>query len=191
MLFHVHLPPNGRSWVFSGHSILPLLIPGGPAHPDLLPSTRRHLSALGDSAKYAAGWRQAAFIEYYYVADNDKCMQNCTYPTIPWPHGGDYSCTDLVNNRVCWGGKTCTTNCKTLPVALYVPLPLGLRHCRSLRSSGYPTESIENNFIVLRSMTGSEFGNTLYAEFATGDASQCRFCRAAAAPNPRLQWAFQ
>eukprot|EP01051_Picozoa_sp_SAG22_P005309 SAG22_NODE_311_length_12629_cov_20.911891_4_plen_164_part_00 len=108
------------------------------------------------------------------MADNDKCMQNCTYPTVPWPHGGDYDCTDLVshkalplccastvflsktvpfcavqqqqvNNRVCWGGAVCTTNC-------------------------YPTESIENNFIVLRSMAGSEFGNTLYAEFATGDA---------------------
>ena len=84
---------------------------------------------------------------YYYVADNDKCMQNCTYPTEPWPTAGDYSCTDLVNNRACWGGKICTTNC-------------------------YPTESIANNFIVLRSMSGSRFGNTLYAEFATGNQMQ-------------------
>ena len=91
---------------------------------------------------------------------------------------GDYSCTDLVNNRACWGGNICTSNC-------------------------YPTETIANNFIVLRSMTGiytcartcttfplhrkctfsvdlhifctgvgSRFGNTLYAEFATGDQTQ-------------------
>ena len=120
---------------------------------------------------------------YYYNADNDKCMQNCTYPTKPWPPAGvsphsfshtknekhlwhqlslshsltlclsvshslslvcarslalslfsggagDYSCTDLVNNRACWGGHICTTNC-------------------------YPTETVANNFIVLRSMTGN------------------------------------
>jgi hypothetical protein len=60
---------------------------------------------------------------------------------------GDYSCTDLVHNRACWGGNMCNTNC-------------------------YPTESIANNFIVLRSMTGSRFGNTLYAEFATGNQMQ-------------------
>ena len=54
-----------------------------------------------------------------------------------------------MNNRACCGGKTCNTctNC-------------------------YPTESIANNFIVLRSMTGSNFGNTLYAEFATGNQMQ-------------------
>ena len=77
----------------------------------LLESTVQHMAALGDSAEYVAKWRQAAFIEYYYVADNDKCMQNCTYPTLPWPTGGDYDCTDLDDNRVCWGGKVCTTNC--------------------------------------------------------------------------------
>jgi hypothetical protein len=27
---------------------------------------------------YKARWRDAAFIEYYYVADNDKCFENCT-----------------------------------------------------------------------------------------------------------------
>ena len=34
------------------------------------------------------------------------------------------------------------------------------------------TESIANNFIVLRSMAGSRFGNTLYVEFETGDQMQ-------------------
>ena len=134
-----------------GKSIVPLLMaaesslqqqqPVSTVYP-LLASTRQHLAELGES--HVAKWRQAAFIEYYFNADNDKCMQNCTYPTLPWPSGGDYTCTDLDDNRVCWGGKTCTTNC-------------------------YATENIENNFIVLRSMSGSRFGNSLYAEFETGD----------------------
>eukprot|EP00035_Acanthoeca_spectabilis_P040236 m.68323 g.68323 ORF g.68323 m.68323 type:complete len:201 (-) comp9914_c0_seq1:62-664(-) len=33
----------------------------------------------------------------------------------------------------------------------------------------YPTESLANNFIVLRSMTDSTFGDTMYAEFQTGN----------------------
>jgi hypothetical protein len=68
-------------------------------------------------------------------------------PTALWPTAGDYDCTDLVHNRACWGGKVCNTNC-------------------------YATESIDNNFIVLRSMAGSRFGNTLYAEFMTGNQMQ-------------------
>lgn len=76
-----------------------------------------------------------------------RCFENCTYPPLPWPTGGDYSCTDLDHNRACWGGKICTTSC-------------------------YPTESLANNFIVLRSMKGSRFGNSLYAQFATGDQGQ-------------------
>ena len=55
-------------------------------------SVSKRLTTLGNAADYAAAWRTAAFNEYYYVADNDKCMQNCTYPTAKWPTctAGDY-----------------------------------------------------------------------------------------------------
>jgi hypothetical protein len=81
-----------------GHSILPLLMAATDANGNndndndkeqragpLPASVASHLESLGDPEDYAAKWRTAAFIEYYYVADNDKCMQNCTYPTAPWP----------------------------------------------------------------------------------------------------------
>lgn len=57
----------------------------------------------------------------------------------------DSNCVDLVDqpNAHCWGGSYCTANC-------------------------YATESTANNFIGLRSMTGSTHGNKLYAEFQTG-----------------------
>jgi len=131
-----------------GKSLVPLLMASltdAEAEAQGVPtSTRAHLLALGDRAQYNASWRTAVFIEYYYNADNNKCMRSCDYPTKTWPTGGDYDCTDLKNNRAYWGGNICKTNC-------------------------YPTESTANNFIVLRSMLGSQFGNTLYAEFATGD----------------------
>ena len=96
-----------------GKSLLPLLVPSVPAEAEMPASTAAHLAALGDAREYAAGWREAAFIEYYYNADNDKCFQNCTYPTKPWPTAGDYGCTDLLHTppRACWGGSICNTNC--------------------------------------------------------------------------------
>eukprot|EP01051_Picozoa_sp_SAG22_P005308 SAG22_NODE_311_length_12629_cov_20.911891_3_plen_133_part_00 len=58
-----------------GHSLLPLLVPGGPSHPDLLPSTKHHLAALGGNSKsYAAGWRTSAFIEYYCKCNFHCCL---------------------------------------------------------------------------------------------------------------------
>merc|ERR1712048_1284439 len=37
------------------------------------------------------------------------------------------------------------------------------------KCDGYPTEDIHNNFIGLRHMAGSEFGDTSYAEYQTGN----------------------
>jgi N-acetylglucosamine-6-sulfatase len=129
-----------------GHSLVPLLMPNAHLSEGVLPvSTKKHLST--PMLKGADSWRDAVFIEYYYNADNDKCMESCHYPSKPWPTGGDTYCTNLTAaGSVCWGGSLCTSNC-------------------------YPTESIANNFIVLRSI-GSKFGNSLYVEFETGNQNK-------------------
>lgn len=144
-----------------GKSLVPLLMPGayaagGSARQGLAASTSKHLDDLltvaGDAGAtaYASDWRTSAFIEYYYVADNDKCMANCHPPRGAdkgYPHE-DTPCGDLTpgTNNNCWS-QLCTTDC-------------------------YPTESIANNFIVLRSMADSAFGNTMYAEFQTGNLNK-------------------
>jgi hypothetical protein len=38
-----------------------------------------------------------------------------------------------------------------------------------VKCGGYPTESPANNFIGVRHMAGSEFGDTLYSEFQSGN----------------------
>ena len=86
----------------------------------------------------------SAFIEYYFVAPNDKCVGECKYVprnlSLGYP-AKDSWCTDLTSgaNTKCWA-IDCSTDC-------------------------YPTESPQNNYITLRSMPGSEFGDTLYTEF--------------------------
>jgi len=131
---------------FDGKSLVPLLVSGEDETVSV--PTLKHLKQLGDVAKYKDGWRDAVFIEYYYNADNDKCMETCNETSIAensYPRV-DSNCVDLTSqpNKECWGGTYCTTNC-------------------------YPTESLANNFIGLRSMAGSKFGNTLYSEFMTGN----------------------
>ena len=134
---------------YDGKSLLPLLVPtaglapGAPAGsgPALPSATAAHLEQLGDSAAYAAGWRDAVFIEYYFVDDNDKCS-GAPPPAKGYPLA-DSECGDLTpgDNAHCWGAVT---------------KPPGI--C-------YPTEDYANNFIALRSMPGSVFGDTLYAEY--------------------------
>ena len=140
---------------FDGKSLVPLLLAGvgdDDVAGDLVSApTLKHLKQAGDVGKYRDAWRTSVFIEHYYVADNDKCMETCnqtliaenSYPAV------DSDCVDLVSqpNAQCWGGNECTSNC-------------------------YPTESTANNFIGLRSMSGSSFGNTLYAEFETGNQGE-------------------
>jgi arylsulfatase A-like enzyme len=60
-----------------GHSLLPLLT-APELQAELPEPTAEHLAELGGVDAYKARWRDAAFIEYYYVADNDKCFENCT-----------------------------------------------------------------------------------------------------------------
>jgi N-acetylglucosamine-6-sulfatase len=52
-----------------GKSLLPLLIPS-TANQQLAASTLSHLNALQAGPAYAAQWRDAVFIEYYYVDGN-------------------------------------------------------------------------------------------------------------------------
>jgi len=129
-----------------GKSLVPLLI--SAVDTSALPqSTQTHLTSLGDAASYAAQWRDAVFIEYYYNDFNTKCVGNCSDPGKMWgyPHH-DTWCGDLNHNSHCWALYGCNTDC-------------------------YETESPENNYIGLRSMGGSQFGDSLYAEFQTGDMS--------------------
>jgi N-acetylglucosamine-6-sulfatase len=123
-----------------GHSIVPFIL----GHkPDILDSTQRHLSDLGDLSHYTAAWRQEVFIEYYFCAYNVKCMSGCKPGKYPEQ---DSMCVDLANNADCWCGATGDK-------------PTDDPNC-------YTTEDPTNNFIALREFTG---GNTVYAEFETGD----------------------
>ena len=135
-----------------GKSLVPLL-----THPslreELAPSTVAHLeSHLGalsveGTAEYRAGWRDCAFIEYYYNDYNAKCMEGCKPPSPGYPHG-DTNCVDLTGpdaNTVCWCG--------------------GAQNC-------YQTETPQNNYIAIRNMPGSPMGDTLYAEYQSGAMNQ-------------------
>ena len=92
--------------------------------------------------RHADGWRDSVFIEYYFNDANTKCVGSCPSPGGNYPKA-DSSCTNLDKNSVCWAGE-CKTDC-------------------------YPTESPANNFIAVRNMKGSKLGDTLYAEFKTGN----------------------
>lgn len=144
---------------FDGKSLVPLLMPSvfvgdvSAESAGILSSTKRHMNDLLEGTgsagpqSYAANWRTAAFIEYYFVEPNVKCVGGCNPPgeAQGYPHR-DTWCGDLTPgaNANCWALYGCSTDC-------------------------YPTESPANNFIVLRSMPGSEFGDTMYAEFQTGN----------------------
>ena len=82
------------------------------AREELAPSTVAHLeSHLGaltaaGTEDSQAGWRDCAFIEYYYNDYNAKCMEGCKPPSPGYPHG-DTNCVDLTGpdaNTVCWCG---------------------------------------------------------------------------------------
>jgi N-acetylglucosamine-6-sulfatase len=145
------LPKPGT---MDGKSLLPILIPdhADPAVRDSLPSsTVAHLRSMPASAAYKAQWRDGVFIEYYFVDNNPVCVKNCEpltpdkeYPLM------DSHCGDLTpgNNSACY----CVTP-----------------HIVTPHEDCYPTESTSNNFIGLRSMAGPRFGDTLYAEFQTGE----------------------
>ena len=158
----------GKTAVMDGKSLLPLLVEGeakdagtdadvDAAAAAAPASVRRHLRAVapGGSAEYRAGWRSAVFLEHYFVNNNVFCVAGCAglplTPSEEYPTH-DSNCGDLTpgQNANCYsvspgqGGANCSSDC-------------------------YATESTQNNFIALRSMPGSAFGDTLYAEFQTGE----------------------
>ena len=126
-----------------GKSLLPILINDVKNAPS---TVQQHISNINKDNVYLNNWRDAAFIEYYYVAVNDKCVQNCTCTNCLWPET-DCDCVDLKEKEGCWGPDkgSVQPNCN--------------QEC-------YPTENTANNYIALRSVGDV---NTLYAEFATGN----------------------
>ena len=149
-----------------GKSLVPLLMPAAFAEFESEPgassqlspvaaSTATHLTerlaAMGaaGAAAYAGTWRTAAFVEHYFVAVNTKCVKGSPChpadPAAEYPHL-DTWCGDLSPGASadCWALYSCNEDC-------------------------YDTETSANNFIVLRSMPGSEFGDSAYMEFKTGD----------------------
>lgn len=130
---------------FDGKSLVPHLV--SPTDPELLPlSTAEALSWQGASrAESTASWRTAVLLEYYYNADNDKCMNQSSCSEGFYPQR-DTWCGDLDHNKDCWGPspQSCNSNC-------------------------YPTETTQNNYIGLRTLVGS---NTLYVEYQTGNLGQ-------------------
>lgn len=135
-----------------GKSLVPFLITDNKA---TLPSTQRHLGALGDVDLYRQSWRQEVFFEYYYCEYNIKCI-GADYARVPdkkcspgnYPETESF-CATLTpgNNSDCW----CNSH-------KYPSDPAG--EC-------YPTESTSNNFIAIRNVTKES--NTLYVEFQNGD----------------------
>ncbi|KAL1520140.1 hypothetical protein AB1Y20_023612 [Prymnesium parvum] len=51
----------------------------------LPPDVQQHLHAVGVAKAYRAAWRSEVFLEYYFVDDNDKCVEKCS-TTGQWPH---------------------------------------------------------------------------------------------------------
>lgn len=130
-----------------GKSLVPLLVASDLLH-ELAPASAAHLDtvAANGAAEYKAGWRDSAFIEYYFNDKNAKCMEDCRVAECAYPDC-DSGCVELgqIPNTGCWQG--CSGNC-------------------------YPTETAANNFIAIRNMPGSELGDTLYAEYQSGAANQ-------------------
>jgi len=135
---------------FDGRSLVPLLIPDATSS-DLPVSTRQHLDRVlgtdGNRSMYKKQWRNSVFFEYYYNDANIKCVDDCTRAPLSKQYPlADSNCGDLTPglNAVCWGGKQCSEGC-------------------------YATESQANNFIAIRTMPQSPFGDLLYAEFQSGN----------------------
>lgn len=125
-----------------GRSLAPFLVDA--VDPGIPESVAAHLVALGDSANYTSAWRDCVFLEYYFVEPNVKCVAKCDTKAQHYPHS-DSACGDLDENTHCWS-PVCVQDC-------------------------HATESLQNNFIALRHMPTSSFGNTLYAEYQMGEQS--------------------
>jgi len=132
-----------------GRSILPFLIPA--ITPDLPAATKAYLQTLLPVTEYRESWRDKVFFEYYFIHTNLKCTTNCmTLPTEKQYPNADVTCGDLTpyENSNCWGNgwpnQLCNETC-------------------------YPIETPANNFIAIRTMPWSNYGDSLYAEFQSGN----------------------
>jgi hypothetical protein len=85
-----------------GKSLLPLLVGATASTSDssssssgssssLPPASAAHVAAVAPDgiAAYALGWRDSAFIEYYFNDKNAKCMESCTPAEDGYPHKCD------------------------------------------------------------------------------------------------------
>lgn len=128
------------------------LVDSPPSEDYAIPDGTSLVSLLfNGQSSVAAGWRTTNFIEYYFVNDNAKCVENCSIPgTYP---EAEAACADLstMPNGDCWGteknmGETPATD-------------------MACNADCYITEDIRNNFIALRRPSDG----LLYAEYKTGD----------------------
>lgn len=140
---------------FDGRSLVPFLVEN-TTDLTLSDPTREHVRRVttGNKTWYQDTWRDHVYFEYYYVDDNVKCMQKpeSTPGLLAGSYPGKDSACGLLtagNNTHCWAS--------VLP-------EMHPRH-----KDCYRTEDDWNNFIAIRGMPGSAFGDTLYAEYATGD----------------------
>jgi len=125
---------------------------------------RSLLPLLHADADATRAWRSEVYIEYYYVDDNAKCVQNCSrakegdYPRT------DSSCTSLLTHAGCWGPPACNVEC----YATESPA----NNFRAIRQIGQGGDSLQVNVAHTTKAArawpdaSAEF---LYAEFATGD----------------------
>jgi len=132
-----------------GRSILPFLIPAITS--DLPAATKAYLQTLPSVTVYRESWRDNVFFEYYFIHSNKKCTTNCvTLPLEQQYPNADVTCGDLTafHNSNCWGNgwpnQLCNETC-------------------------YQIETEANNFIAIRTMPWSDYGDSLYAEFQEGN----------------------
>ncbi|KAL1515903.1 hypothetical protein AB1Y20_002517 [Prymnesium parvum] len=143
-----------------GRSLLPLLVDASA--PALPAAVRAHLEALGPAARYGAAWRDAVLLEHLFVDENTKCVANCTPCAECRTPSKDVNCATPRTESGCW--STREAKWKQLPT--------------KCSSECFPTESLQNNFVALRHVAGSPFGDSLYAEFQAGqqDVPAIDFC---------------
>jgi len=115
-----------------------------------------------------------------FVNDNIKCVEGASEGQYP-EHDSNCGVLSTQPNGACWqtgadGPHTALEAGAGAETDVDAALKRAAWEKRVAALSGcYPTESWANNFIALRSMPGSEFGDTLYAEFQTAPKAQTVF----------------
>ena len=109
-----------------------------------------------------------------FVNDNIKCVEGASEGQYP-EHDSNCGVLSTQPNGACWqtgadGPHTALEAGAGAETDVDAALKRAAWEKRVAALSGcYPTESWANNFIALRSMEGSAFGNTLYAEYQYGE----------------------